>query len=154
MSTAPSREHLVVWVWFLSQRCIQWRKYLLRQECNYERNLMMDAPTCTICCVGLPSSSWQHSLTPEASSTNKRVVEFLFLPVFAFKHMLFEVGEDWKLCSSAEAVKGAINELQSKFSLLLVTELFKLSCYWHFQRSRSNIQQQEFITIRVCNCPF
>ena len=36
----------------------------------------MDALFCTVCCVALPSSSQQHSLTPVASASNKRAIEF------------------------------------------------------------------------------
>jgi len=38
----------------------------------------MEGPSHAIWSVALPSSSQHHSLTPEASATNKRVVDFLF----------------------------------------------------------------------------
>ena len=37
----------------------------------------MEGPSCAICSIALPSTSQRHSLTPEASATNKRVVDFL-----------------------------------------------------------------------------
>jgi len=37
----------------------------------------MEGPSCAICSVALPSTSQHHSLTPEASATNKRAVNFL-----------------------------------------------------------------------------
>ena len=36
----------------------------------------MEGSSCAICSVTLPSTSQRHSLTPEASATNKRVVDF------------------------------------------------------------------------------
>ena len=38
----------------------------------------MEGPSRAICSVAIPSTSQHHSLTPEASATSKRAVDFLF----------------------------------------------------------------------------
>jgi len=42
-----------------------------------ERNLKLDAPSCNILHVALPSSSQQRSLISEALAANKRALDFL-----------------------------------------------------------------------------
>ena len=97
-------------------------------------NLKMDAPFCAVCRVALPSSSQRRSLTPEASASNKRAVEFLVTvinpelelpaggPVAYCCKPCFSKLE--KAERSFEAAKRIINELRSTFSLAPVIELF------------------------------
>ena len=81
----------------------------------------MEGPSRAICSVAIPSTSQRHSLTPEASATNKRAVDFLVFVVNPAVEVPGSAGMHQYCCKrSLKTVRGLIQarECNSRHYLL------------------------------------